>query len=114
MKRILLLEDDPVARMIAEDVLRAAGYQVDIAERLATAHRLLATRLYDLVIADFVLDDGNGVDVADAAATRGLKSLVVSGHEAALEAARLRHEVLAKPFDPADLLAAARRLLGDV
>ena len=112
MNRILLVEDDPVARMIAEDALRAAGYQVDVAERLLTAQRLLDTRLYDLVIADVVLDDGDGTDVADEAAARGLKTLVITGHADALAAARARHDVLAKPFDPDALLAAARRHIG--
>jgi DNA-binding NtrC family response regulator len=113
MKRILLLEDDTVVRMIAEDALRAAGYQVDVAERRATAQRLIETRLYDLVIADVVLEDGSGLDVADTAAARGLETLVVTGYAPALDAARARnHDVLAKPYDPDALLVATRRHIG--
>jgi DNA-binding response OmpR family regulator len=109
MKRILLVEDDPVVRMIAEDTLRAEGYQVDVAERLLTAYRLLDTRLYELVIADVVLGDGNGIDVADAAAAKGIATLIVTGHAAQFQIRLDRHEVVSKPFDPDTLLAAARR-----
>jgi DNA-binding response OmpR family regulator len=113
MKRILLVEDDAVVRMIVEDALRAAGYQVDVAERLLTAHRLLDTRLYELVIADVLLDDGNGIDVADAAAAKGIGTLIITGHAAQFQPRLDRHEVLSKPFDPDTLLAAARRRIAD-
>jgi DNA-binding response OmpR family regulator len=109
MNRILLVEDDPVARIIAEDALRADGYQVDVAERLLTAYRLLDTRLYQLVVADVRLGDGNGIDVADAAASKGIATLIVTGHAAEFQSRLDHHEVLAKPVDPDALLAAARR-----
>ena len=109
MNRILLVEDDPVVRMIAEDALRADGYQVDVAERLLTAHRLLDTRLYELVIADVLLGDGNGIDVADAAAAKGIGTLIITGHAAQFRTRLERHEVLPKPFDPEALREAARR-----
>jgi DNA-binding response OmpR family regulator len=112
MKRILLVEDDPITRMLVEDALRGAGYQVDVAERLATAYRLLETRLYELAIIDVVLGDGYGIDAADAAAAKGVNTFIITGHATQFQTALVRHDVLSKPFDPADLLNAVQRRIG--
>jgi DNA-binding response OmpR family regulator len=79
MRRILLVEDDSDVRMLLQHVLLDAGYEVDCAESFAAARARLARRAYDLVLTDGKLGDGSGIELADDAAGRGMKALVVTG-----------------------------------
>ncbi len=64
MSRLLLVEDDDnLARMLVEQ-LRLAGHDVVPARDLATARRELAEGLFDLVILDRGLPDGDGLELA--------------------------------------------------
>jgi two-component system OmpR family response regulator len=64
-KRILLVEDDADVRLMLETALRGEGYEVDPAATAARARASLDAARYDLVIADWRLPDGNGLDIAD-------------------------------------------------
>lgn len=113
MNRILLVEDDADVRLLLEHVLRRADYQVDTAPTAAAASARLASRRYELVIADRLLDDGDGVRIADAAAERGIKTLVITGKMFVVPKAEAeRHEFLMKPLRPDELLRAVERRLG--
>src|ERR1700736_329549 len=78
--RILLVEDEPTTREIITEVLRGEGYNVDSVATAGAASTCLAAIPYALVIADWVLPDGDGFDIADAAAQLGSKTVVISGH----------------------------------
>ena len=106
---ILLIEDEATSRVILETVLTGAGYCVDIAATVSAAHsRLQATR-YALVIADWLLPDGDGIFLADRAAAQGSQTLVVTGHLSDLPAGTAsRHHILMKPTKPEALLAVVR------
>src|ERR1700693_4356028 len=78
-KRILVVEDEATTREILTDVLRGEGYEVDSVATAGAATTCLQSINYALVLADWVLPDGDGIDVADAAAQLGSKTLVVSG-----------------------------------
>jgi DNA-binding response OmpR family regulator len=67
-KRILLVEDERELRESLVVGLRRAGYAVDGAAKATEAQRLLEAQSYALVIVDWQLPDGNGIDLADQAA----------------------------------------------
>src|ERR1051325_6789298 len=78
-KRILLVEDEADLRKALALGLRRAGYQVDIAASAAEAQQLIEAQSYALVLADWQLPDGNGIDLADLAVRGRAKTLIISG-----------------------------------
>ncbi len=79
-KRILLVEDERELRESLVVGLRRAGYAVDGAAKATEAQRLLEAQSYALVIVDWQLPDGNGIDLADQAAKLRAWTLVISGY----------------------------------
>jgi DNA-binding response OmpR family regulator len=112
-KRILLVEDEATTREIITDLLRKEGYQVDSVATAGAASTCLRAIPYALVVADWVLPDGDGVDVADEAAQRGSKTLIVSGRLADLPfGVADRHSLLSKQLGHGEVVAAVRRQIG--
>ena len=112
--RILLVEDEPTAREIITEVLRGEGYNVDSVATAGAATTCLAAITYALVIADWVLPDGDGFDIADTAAQLGSKTVVISGYLSELPAgAAERHQLFAKPLSPAVIVAAVKGAIGN-
>jgi DNA-binding response OmpR family regulator len=113
-ERILLVEDEADLRRLLRAVLTSAGYILDIASSAAQAQTCLDATRYDLVIADWRLPDGDGIEIADRAADLGAKTMVLSGYLFQIPAdRRARHEFLMKPVRPAELIAAVERFIGD-
>jgi DNA-binding response OmpR family regulator len=104
--RILVVEDDPDVGVLLERVLSSAGYQVDRATTASGARLLVEAQEYRLVLADGILPDGTGIDVADAAKARGMKALIITGY--GLRLSRLggfdRHDFILKPIRPGPLI----------
>ena len=104
-RRILLVEDDPYVLQLLQDVLLSAGYLVDTAETALNAFSLLEGNPYDLVLTDGMLPDGNGIAIADAAKSRGMKAVIVTGYALSFAKEDLeRHDYLLKPLRPSELL----------
>ena len=112
--RLLLVEDNPINREMALELLRAAELQVDTAQDGQEAVAMAAAIPYDLILMDVQMPVMNGLD-----ATRAIRRL--PGHattpilavtanafdedrEACLAAGMDDH--LSKPVDPATLFAA--------
>jgi DNA-binding response OmpR family regulator len=96
--RILVVDDEDLVRDYFDNALTAGGYQVDLAATAERAYALLAERDYALVIADWWLDDGNGLSIANEAASRGAKTCVSSGFELELLGENAeRHRLIRKP-----------------
>ena len=111
--RILLVEDEPTTREILAEVLRIEGYSVDTVATAGAATTCLKTIPYALVIADWVLPDGDGIDVADAAAELGSHTLVITGNVGHFPSgAAERHRLFAKPLRAPQLLAAVEEAFG--
>jgi len=101
LHRILLVEDDTPVRVIIEHVLLGEGYEVDTAGTAQAGAELLDNGAYDMVIADAKLPDGTGIEVADRAAERAIRTLVITGYAFTLpRESLLRHEMLLKPLRP--------------
>lgn len=113
MTRILLVEDDANVLMLLEHVLSGDGYEVDTASTVEQARSHLTQRPgYDLVLADGKLPDGTGMEVGDAAAAAGIKTLIITGFAFQLPREELgRFDYLLKPVRPAELLRAIGRML---
>ena len=97
---ILLVEDDEQVCDILGEFLRDSGYQVDVAGTVTAACSLLASdRIYNLVVTDGRLPDGNGLMIAQRASEQSIKVIIISGFPQELAAAeRAQYPVLAKPF----------------
>jgi DNA-binding NtrC family response regulator len=80
MTRLLLVEDDKEVGRLLEHVLLAARYEVDSTSDVASARAYLDRYSYDLIIADARLPDGLGMEVADRAAEKGAKALIITGY----------------------------------
>ena len=110
--RILLVEDDPDVGPLLEHALLQAGFKVHWVCRAVEAQALLQERAYDLVLTDVMLPDGNGLDIADAAKAKGVRSLVITGYAFKFPKERFaQHEVLLKPVRPHELVDAIERKL---
>ena len=113
MARVLLIEDQDIVNRMLCDALRHQGHQADCVKTKAEAERALASTSYTLIIANVVLPDGSGRDVARIAEDKGAKTLLMTGHpdEAqALEIQKITH--LRKPFGIADFEKMVRDRLG--
>ncbi len=118
IRRILVVEDEPLVAFDNEHLLNEAGYEVvGTVDNLADAARAIQEEEIDLVLTDVALrGEGNGMDVARAAAARGMKVLFVTG-SCPVEAQTLGLGCLAKPYTDktmkAALEAVERKLRGE-
>jgi two-component system response regulator HydG len=113
-RHILLVEDEAeVADMLGLSLRAVGGYRVDLAQGAIEARERITQEPYDVVVADWRLPDGNGLEIADLAAKKGAKTILISGYLFQIPAAKMtRHELLMKPMRPTELTEAVRRVLG--
>jgi len=112
--RVLIVEDEPTSREILDFVLSGAGYGVDVAATAAAAVMLLSSTHYRLVIADWLLPDGDGIYIADRALALRSQTLIITGHLPDLPPGTgQRHRLLSKPVKPAELIAIVRDMIGE-
>jgi DNA-binding response OmpR family regulator len=99
IRRIVIVEDEPLIAFDNEHLLGEAGYEVvATVDNLADAQRVIESEDLDLVLSDISLrGDGDGTDVARAAALRKVPVLFVSAG-CPLEAQALAVGCLAKPY----------------
>ena len=108
IRRILIVEDEPLVAFDNEHLLGEAGYEVvATVDSLADARAVIESdEPIDLVLTDIALaGDGDGVDVARVAGARGIKVLFVSGF-CPEHAQSLAVGCLAKPYTDKVLKAA--------
>ncbi|MGH6781442.1 MAG: response regulator [Sphingomonadaceae bacterium] len=107
IRRLLIVEDEPLVAFDNEHILSEAGYQVvATVDRVAPAVAVLGGKPVDLVLVDIRLADGDdGLDAARAALDRGVPVLIVTG-TCPPEARKLAVGCLAKPHSSRALRAA--------
>jgi CheY-like chemotaxis protein len=110
--RILLVEDEPTIREILTYALRSEGLTVDTVGSAGAATTCLQSIPYALVIADWFLPDGNGVDIADAATNLGSRALIISDFLFQLPTAKARHQLLSKRLGPEAIVEAIKQAIG--
>jgi len=115
--RILLVEDEPGLVLTISDLLSAEGYEVHAASDGEAALAKAAGREFDLVILDIMLPKKTGLDVCRELRQRGIDSAILmltAKNQIVDRVVGLKlgaDDYLAKPFDPAELLARVEALL---
>jgi CheY-like chemotaxis protein len=99
-KRILVVEDELMIRMLLEDMLGELGYTVTAeAARLEDALEAAKTADFDLAILDVNLDGQPVLPVADALVARGMPFVFATGYgERGLPESYRDRPMLKKPF----------------
>jgi two-component system cell cycle sensor histidine kinase/response regulator CckA len=118
---ILLVEDEPWMRQIAEQVLAREGYRVLPAGDAVEAHAIVAARTapVDLLLTDVVMPGISGPRLATQLreAQPALPVLFISGYASTGDPARElepNERLLRKPFTPFALVEAVRSMLAGV
>jgi CheY-like chemotaxis protein len=119
---VLIVDDDPIARMIAAEILGGAGFTcVEAADGREAIQRLEATAPI-LVVTDMCMPEADGFDLIKAARQRlpGCPIIAVSGGFPGMSADLLLEmaggvgadAMTLKPLKPESLLPLVRDLLG--
>jgi len=112
---VLIVDDDPDTRELYRMVLESVGYRVEDAGHVRTAVAAAAAHLPDVVVTDWMLPDGEGLDVCRGLRahrqTRKVPIIAVTGvtlDQAAEKHAQLEGitAIIRKPAPPDDILAA--------
>jgi two-component system, OmpR family, response regulator len=111
---VLVVDDEPSLRLLCRVNLELDGFRVLEAGTLSVARALLMEEPIDVVILDVHIGGEDGRDLLDElrAADTTVRIAMLTGtadvNSARCEAADL---VLAKPFDPLDMIASIRQLV---
>jgi DNA-binding NtrC family response regulator len=113
---VLVVDTDAAALAGLVDLLRSAGYKATGAPTFETARELLETAVFDLLMTDLRLMTHNGLHlvVRSRILQRAPTAIVLSSVPNAVdeaEARRLGARYLARPVDPATLLAFVSKTL---
>lgn len=116
MTALLLVEDEEDLAFALERLLRREGHSVDRASGFREALRLSAARLYDAVLLDLGLPDGDGFELLERLREPdGCPVIVQTGRDDAASAVRALRlgaaDYLTKPVEPEALGLALRRAL---
>ncbi|MDR2033519.1 MAG: homeostatic response regulator transcription factor HsrA [Helicobacteraceae bacterium] len=103
--RILIVEDESTLNKTLSEGLRELGFQTDEAESLKDALYYVGIRNYDLVLTDWMLPDGDGLEVIPEVKRKSQRAacMVISARddrESAIEALRRgADDYICKPFE---------------
>jgi len=115
--RILVIDDDDTVRKSHEAVLKANGYEVDVAESGKEAIAKSKARLYNLALVDLRLPDMDGIELLTAMreAVPKMVKIIITGYpsmENAIEAVnRGADAYVVKPYNMEDLLRTIKQQL---
>jgi two-component system alkaline phosphatase synthesis response regulator PhoP len=115
--RILLVEDEPGVVLTVSDLLATDGHQVESASDGESGLARAIKEDFDLIILDVMLPRKNGFDVCRELRQRGRDTAVLMLTAKTQVVDRVvglklgADDYLAKPFDPAELLARVEALL---
>lgn len=119
--RVLIIDDDEQIRVLLEQMMHWAGYEVMVAENGKVAMQLQRESPADLVITDLIMPEQEGLETISRLKKdyRGIKIIAISGGgrigpeaylPAALELGADR--VFSKPFDVQEIVQTVREMLG--
>lgn len=115
--RILIIDDEAAVRFGMRDFLEAHGYEVSEAEGCQEAQKLFKSSRPDVVVVDYLMADGNALDLLPRlkAIDAGIPVVVLTGHGSIDLAVRAVKEgaeqFLTKPVELPVLLVILERLL---
>jgi two-component system OmpR family response regulator len=103
--RILIVEDEITLNRTLADGLKEFGYQSDVSESLKDAQYYLDIRNYDLILVDWMLPDGSGLELVSQVKQENPKTVIIvlsarDDKESEIEALRTgADDYIRKPFD---------------
>ena len=109
--RILIVEDEVTLNKTIAEGLMEFGYQTDTSESFKDAEYYIGIRNYDLVLTDWMLADGNGIDLIALVKQKSARTSVVvlsakDDKESEIKALRAgADDFIKKPFDFVVLVA---------
>ncbi len=112
MGRVLVVDDEPLIAMMAEDWLSELGHEtVGPAHDLATG-LLLARGDIDAAVIDVTLGRESGYEIAKVLTARGLPFIFATGHSLPTQAREFRAiALLTKPFEFETFQLAIERMM---
>lgn len=105
-----MVDDDSGLRTLSRIVLQLEGFDVREAGSLAQAEAALAERRPDVVLLDVHLGHEESEPLFARLRADGIPVAAVTGTADLVDVKEWADETLAKPFDPAQLIAMAKRL----
>src|SRR5690606_18519289 len=117
MKHILLVEDDLTYSRIVKTFLEKNGFTVQTAVKVKEAQQIFSGSKFDLIIADFRLPDGTGMELLQWSKSNYPQTQVIlithySDIRIAIKAMKLgAFEYITKPINPDELLATVKESL---
>jgi len=121
MAHVLIVDDDKVQRLLLRHMLSAAGHQVDEAGSVSGAIECCDDSAFDVVLSDFEMPGGNGLDLLEQLSERWASSgepapfVLLTGHNEKNEFTDTRvndvDAFLTKPVSTAALHACIDKLL---
>ncbi len=117
MARILIIEDDHTFAQIIEGFLLKNGHEVTTVSRLQEAYRTLDNSTYELLLIDYRLPDGNGIDLLSYRRDKQLlvPAIVMTSFndvKTAVKSIRLgAFDYITKPINPDELLLLLKEAL---
>ncbi|MFB3818991.1 MAG: response regulator [Candidatus Methylomirabilales bacterium] len=120
--RILLVEDDLLQATIVLDLLQVEGYEAERRDCLAAGREALKAAVWDLLLLDRVLPDGDGATLCQELkgdpATQALPVILLTARDTPEDRVegllRGADDYIAKPFRPKEFLARVRGALRTV
>lgn len=114
---ILIIDDNEELLYALEQLLKGAAYHVDIAKNIREGEYSISQKKYDLILLDWMLPDGNGVDLLSRLRHENIRTPVlffsskkeIEDKVEALDCGA--DDYLEKPFSNIELLARIRALL---
>ena len=119
MASILIAEDDKAVREFVSRALRQDGHDIVAVGDGQQALTALGDRAFDMLLADIVMPQMDGIALALKVAKEypDLPVLLMTGYAAERQRAHnldaLIYDVISKPFTLKDICAAVRRVLDD-
>lgn len=118
---VLIVDDDPLSRTVLRDALEAAGMRVTETADAHAAIRAISSVKADVMILDFLLPEGTGLDVWDYARERqsdlAHRTIMITGVMAGPEREQMTDHiempVLGKPFEADVLVHMVQKLVED-
>ncbi len=116
MKKVLVIDDEPIVRTSCKRTLTPQEYDVTLADSGRSGIELLERETFDVILLDLKMPDMSGIDVLKVIMERwpGTKVIIVTGYstvDTAVEALRLgAFNHIEKPFTPDSLLAAVKEV----
>ncbi|MHA6697160.1 response regulator transcription factor [Chryseobacterium sp. A321] len=117
MKKILIIEDDPILLSTISAILNVRGYETTLAKNGKEGMEMISKNKYDLVLTDLMLPHSNGLEIISLLNQEKEKTPVIiisSTHteDAIMDGFSIgADDYIRKPFTPSELILRISRLI---